>query len=169
MFNIAEFAKLVGLPYMTVYNHMKRGYCRWPRKVNDGITQNSAYKCWENMIQRCTNPKAIAYFRYGGRGITVDPTWVNNFRLFIEHIGPRPSKYHSIDRINNSIGYIPGNVRWATAKKQANNKRGSRGGGDGIDKHGRYYRFVYQGEIQKYLTWEEAAEAKDNLYGRGNW
>ena len=29
----------------------------------------------------------------------------------------------SLDRINNDDGYRPGNVRWATAKEQANNKR----------------------------------------------
>ena len=42
---------------------------------------------------------------------------------FLEHIGPRPSGEHSLDRINPFGNYEPGNVRWATAEVQANNKR----------------------------------------------
>lgn len=38
-------------------------------------------------------------------------------------MGSRPSKKHSLDRINNNLGYCPGNVRWATMKEQNNNRR----------------------------------------------
>jgi hypothetical protein len=120
------------------------------------------------MIQRCTNSKFTDYKNYGGRGIKLHPDFLG-FKKFIEHIGPRPSMEHSINRINNNGNYEPGNVEWATYTQQANNKRCHRVSGTGIDKHGKWYRFKYQGKIQKYLTWEEAAEAKDNLYGKNNW
>ena len=42
---------------------------------------------------------------------------------FYEHIGPRPSFLHTVDRIDNESGYEPGNVRWATRKEQARNMR----------------------------------------------
>lgn len=78
------------------------------------------------MIQRCTNSKNAKYALYGGRGITVAPEWMADYRAFFSHIGPRPSPRHSIDRIDTNQGYRPGNVRWATAREQAQNMRTNR-------------------------------------------
>jgi hypothetical protein len=61
--------------------------------------------------------------RYGGRGITVSPLWVNDFQRFYEDVGPAPTPQHSIDRIDNDGNYEPGNVRWATATQQVHNRR----------------------------------------------
>lgn len=52
--------------------------------------------------------------------------WRENFMEFFEHIGPRPTPYHSIDRIDNDGDYEPGNVRWATMLEQARNKHNNR-------------------------------------------
>jgi hypothetical protein len=38
-------------------------------------------------------------------------------------MGERPSRQHSIDRIDNARGYEPGNCRWATHAENARNKR----------------------------------------------
>lgn len=86
-----------------------------------GGVRSAEYNLWQNMRQRCGNPKHSHYHRYGGRGIRVCDEWQNSFSSFISHIGPRPSAQHSIDRIDNDGNYEPGNVRWATRKAQTRN------------------------------------------------
>lgn len=81
------------------------------------------YESWAGMNKRCHNPNNHAYANYGGRGIEVCPEWRDSFEAFLDHVGMKPSPKHSIDRINNDGNYEPGNVRWATAKQQANNRR----------------------------------------------
>lgn len=81
------------------------------------------YVSWESLKGRCLNPKNKSYARYGGRGITVYEPWVNDFPAFLAHVGKRPTLRHQLDRIDNARGYEPGNVRWATVKEQARNRR----------------------------------------------
>ena len=54
------------------------------------------------------------------------PEWANSFAAFLRDVGERPSLGHSIDRIDNTKGYVPGNVRWATRSEQGRNKRTNR-------------------------------------------
>lgn len=80
------------------------------------------YHVWKGMIRRC-DPKNKALFPgYAGRGITVCPRWTN-YRNFIEDMGIRPRQGLSLERMNNDLGYSPGNCIWADAKQQANNRR----------------------------------------------
>lgn len=89
-----------------------------------GESRTAVYRIWRGIRARCNNPKCSAYPRYGARGITVAPEWdcSAGFARFTEHIGPRPSLRHSVDRIDNTEGYVPGNVRWALPQDQARNR-----------------------------------------------
>ncbi len=95
------------------------------------------YKSWIQMLERCYNPKCVAYEEYGGRGIRVTEEWHSKekdfsvdpygvpkgFLKFLECLGPRKSRYYTLDRIDPNGHYEPGNVRWATKKAQGFNKR----------------------------------------------
>jgi hypothetical protein len=75
------------------------------------------------MMQRCTNPRHVAFPRYGGRGVSVCERWATSFAAFVEDMGIRPAD-GTLERVDNSRGYEPGNVRWATRKEQNRNKKG---------------------------------------------
>jgi hypothetical protein len=84
------------------------------------------------MHQRCKNPRHRSYAEYGGRGISVDPSW-STFDQFLKDMGPRPSSSHSLDRVDANGNYGPlivdeegkpvGGCRWATVTEQNRNKR----------------------------------------------
>jgi hypothetical protein len=42
---------------------------------------------------------------------------------FVADVGVKPSPDHEIDRIDNSRGYEPGNVRWVTRSRNDRNRR----------------------------------------------
>lgn len=92
-------------------------------------TKTKTYKAWNDMRQRCNNPKSQRFHNYGGRGIKVCKRW-DSFEIFFKDMGEAPIN-KSLDRINNDGNYELSNCRWATAKEQASNRRqptGDRGG-----------------------------------------
>jgi hypothetical protein len=86
------------------------------------------FHAWTNMRERCSNPRHQLYRWYGARGITVEPAWDRpgtGYQAFLDHVGRRPSPELSLERIDNSRGYIIGNVAWKNRHAQNRNRRSS--------------------------------------------
>ncbi len=72
------------------------------------------------MLQRCQNPKSPLRKWYLDKGIRVCAAW-EQFETFFEDLGPAfPGAY--LDRLDNSLDYAPGNVRWATRRQSMTNR-----------------------------------------------
>lgn len=87
-----------------------------------GKTEHELYGVYSEILNRTTNPRHKRYADYGGRGITVCDRWREDFWAFVADMGDRPEG-HSVDRIDNNLGYEPSNCRWATATEQRLNQR----------------------------------------------
>lgn len=94
-----------------------------PKKVKHGLINSPEYNTWLNIKSRCHRKTATGYGLYGGRGIVVCAKWRNSFLSFYEDMGKRPSRKHSIERIDCNGNYEPSNCKWATTTEQSLNKR----------------------------------------------
>ncbi len=164
--------------------HLRNGYkkscgCRRSQMISDGVTKHGnsdhpLFDCWYEMRARCNNPEHQSYHNYGGRGILVCERW-DDFLLFVQDVGDKPTPEHSIDRIDNDGNYDPANIRWATRKEQSNNRRVNRlieykGETKTITEWGEILGINYMTlhcRLNRGLTVEEAFETKPKKVGRG--
>lgn len=106
-----------GCRQMEVWTNKKRVH-----GATAGGRPSPEYRSYAHMLERCNNSKHHQYKDYGGRGIMVCDRWRSNFAAFLADMGQRPLGT-TLDRIENSRGYEPGNCRWATRKEQNQNSR----------------------------------------------
>lgn len=74
------------------------------------------YARWRSMMQRCRSGN-----NYVAKGISVCERW-QNFADFLADMAECPGKQFTLDRIDNTKGYAPGNCRWATMAEQNRNR-----------------------------------------------
>lgn len=81
------------------------------------------YSAWRSMKRRCKGRGREDKENYKDRGITICKEWINSFETFLKDLGLKPSKKHSLERIDNNKGYFAANCKWATSKEQSLNRR----------------------------------------------
>ena len=96
------------------------------RRPVHGKRYTPEYGIWCRIKQRCYNPKTTDYAYYSKRGIKVSDEWITSFETFYQDMGPRPSKNHSIERIDNNKDYQASNCKWIEKPLQARNTRKNR-------------------------------------------
>jgi hypothetical protein len=129
-----------------------------------GMSRTPEFNIWTGIRKRCMNPRYREYHLYGGKGVTIAERW-GDFSNFYADMGPRPSPYHSIDRIESNGNYEPGNCRWATdAEQSLNTSRVHKVTYNGQQMSvrafaaaiGKNYQTVYKWLVRKGLPMDEA-------------
>jgi hypothetical protein len=107
-----------------------------------------AHTAWLSMKARCLNPKNKQFKDWGGRGISIDPRWLD-FAEFFADMG-EPPVGTSMDRIDNDKDYCKENCRWASRKEQNRNRRMNR-------------PLEFNGERRLIVEWAEHLGVKPRL------
>lgn len=92
------------------------------KKERHGDYGSPEYVTWIAMKGRCHNENHSCFKSYGAVGISVCERWRKSYVAFLADMGRKPDKSYTIDRIESSEGYHPGNCRWADAKTQSRNR-----------------------------------------------
>ena len=147
----------------------ERKYHKRGEKI-DGVLARAhpLYSTWAQMMQRCYKETCASFANYGGRGITVSERWWH-FANFVADIGTKPTKHHTLERVNNDEGYSRLNCVWASRSEQCVNRRTFKNNSSGCTgviplRNGTYAaRFDYEGvrySVGRYQSLDEAVEAR---------
>lgn len=105
---------------------------------NNRLENNSLYVKWLGIKARLFNSNNPSFISYAEIiiGTKMEKSWIHNFSIFEDYINNLlptkkevqllyPGERISLDRKDNNLGYIEGNLRWATDLMQVHNRRHS--------------------------------------------
>jgi len=133
--------------------------------LKHGMAHTEEYRIWRKAKER-SNGKGKA--KYLDHDISMSEEFCNDFMAFYEHIGERPSEYHSLGRIDNFKGYERGNIRWETLTEQSRNKskyKSNSSGSCGVSVRNRKNGYTYYVATAVINGERFSKEFSANLYG----
>lgn len=77
------------------------------------------FLAWKNMLKRVFDGRYSPWYDH----VKVWGDWAASYDVFVRDVGRRPSKMHSLDRIDPAGHYNPSNVRWADKATQSRNTK----------------------------------------------
>lgn len=112
-----------------------------------GDHKERLYRIWCGMNGRCNHVSNTNFKYYGAKGIKICKEWEDykTFKAWAIQNGYKDDL--SLDRINNSENYEPGNCRWVTMKEQQNHKTNN-------------HKLTYNGEEKTISEWAEITGIK---------
>jgi len=131
-------------------------------RFKHGYNNTSIYQAYCDMKDRCYNLKNPYYKDYGERNIKVCEDWLDKetgFIRFLNSVGEKPDGKYSLGRIDNDLGYFPGNCRWETDTEQNRNLRSNR-------------LLEYKGETKCVAEWTEISGLNKSTFNhrlRAGW
>lgn len=121
--------------------------------VRTGMSHTRIDAVYKSMKSRCYNPHDRRYKNYGGRGIKMCSTWLEDkstfFKWAIEqgYDDSLPRGIQTLDRTNVNEDYSPNNCRFISIKEQENNRTNNR-------------IITYKGESHTISEWAEITGIK---------
>ncbi len=151
--------------------------------ITHGMSKTRLQRIYNNMVQRCTNPKSSSYVRYGAKGVSVCEEWKNNpesFYTWSKNNGYSSSKEIDKDILCKSKNispkiYSPDTCMWVSRElnsKHIDYRIGISGYRGTYKKRNRFYsRIKHEGKVHNlgsYDTAKEAANAYNNFIIKHN-
>lgn len=103
-------------------------------KQRYGNELHPLYTRWLSTTQRCRNPKHVSFRNYGAKGVTLaaDLTSFEDYRDYVSSLPGYDPVAGSLDRIDGTLGYEKGNLRWTNHSIQIANQQHS---GKGLNRY----------------------------------
>lgn len=147
-------------------------------KYSHGLSNTKLYKTWASMINRCHNPKASNFNKYGAKGIVVCDSWQDPRNFMSWALVNGYSENLTIERIDFTKEYSPQNCKWIPLKDQAKNsckRQTNTSGFVGVSYHKQKKKWIARVTIQskrieigKYDSAEEAHDARKQYFISNN-
>lgn len=113
--NIFEWIKKVER-----FNGIER--CRFGKGKNSissthMLSYSKEYRAWVTIITKSRLRKNLTSTKPTANSVTIDPSWIGNFKKFLDDIGYAPSPRYRLCRLDRDSDYIKSNLAWLPIKR----------------------------------------------------